>query len=92
MSLVCEATLNHCINLQFTHYNQQPDVVRSLIFCTGLPAHGAEIWFLDRSLIWSFLAPDFATYYRLMLMHLGLPQWQYAFSPVGLSPKAKVNA
>jgi len=48
-----------------------------------------SIWFLDRSLQWSFLADNFTTYYRLMLMHLGLPHWQYAFTSIGLSPKAK---
>ncbi|CAK8672794.1 unnamed protein product [Clavelina lepadiformis] len=55
----------------------------------GLPAQSTEIWFLDRSLTWSFLAANFSTYYRLMLMHVGLPQWQYAFTEVGLNPKAK---
>nr|CAB3226581.1 tubulin polyglutamylase complex subunit 2-like [Phallusia mammillata] len=55
----------------------------------GMPAQNTEIWFLDRALNWSFLAKDFTTYYRLMLVHIGLPQWQYAFTPIGLSPKVK---
>ncbi|XP_078493384.1 tubulin polyglutamylase complex subunit 2-like isoform X1 [Ciona intestinalis] len=55
----------------------------------GLPAQNAEIWFLDRSLCWSHLSTNFTTYYRLMLMHMGLPQWYYSCTDVGLSPKAK---
>ncbi|ELU13486.1 hypothetical protein CAPTEDRAFT_228643 [Capitella teleta] len=55
----------------------------------GLPAQRSEIWFLDRSLRWHPLAETFLSYYRMMLMHLGLPQWQYGFTAVGLSPQAE---
>lgn len=55
----------------------------------GLAAYNPEVWFLDRSLQWHFLADSFSAYYRLMIMHLGLPQWQYAFTDIGLSPEAK---
>lgn len=48
-----------------------------------------EIWFLDRSLSWHFLCDSFLAYYRLMLMHLGLPQWQLAFTDIGLPPTSK---
>jgi len=48
-----------------------------------------EIWFLDRSLNWSFICKSFTTYYRLMLIHLGLPFWHYSFTPMGLPQKAK---
>ncbi|XP_060791488.1 tubulin polyglutamylase complex subunit 2 isoform X2 [Neoarius graeffei] len=49
----------------------------------------SEIWFLDRSLYWHFLTSSFTAYYRLMITHLGLPEWQYAFTPYGPSPQAK---
>ncbi|XP_070542797.1 tubulin polyglutamylase complex subunit 2-like isoform X1 [Ptychodera flava] len=55
----------------------------------GSPAQHPQIWFLDRSLAWHFLADNFMQYFRLMLMHLGLPQWQYTFTDIGLSPSAK---
>lgn len=48
-----------------------------------------EIWFLDRGLRWHYIADSFMAYYRLMIMHLGLPQWQYAFTDIGLSQQAK---
>lgn len=48
------------------------------------------MWFLDRSLCWHFLTESFTSYYRLMITHLGLPEWQYAFTPYGPSPQAKV--
>ncbi|KAM9450703.1 tubulin polyglutamylase complex subunit 2 [Clarias gariepinus] len=52
-------------------------------------AEQSEIWFLDRSLYWHFLTSSFTAYYRLMITQLGLPEWQYAFTPYGPSPQAK---
>ncbi|XP_048191780.1 LOW QUALITY PROTEIN: tubulin polyglutamylase complex subunit 2-like [Perognathus longimembris pacificus] len=48
-----------------------------------------EIWSLDRALYWHFLTDTFTAYYRLLITHLGLPQWQYAFTSYGISPQAK---
>ncbi len=56
----------------------------------GVVAQQSEIWFLDRSLCWHFMTATFTSYYRLMITHLGLPEWQYAFTPYGPSPQAKV--
>ncbi|XP_075696540.1 tubulin polyglutamylase complex subunit 2 [Rhinoderma darwinii] len=47
------------------------------------------IWFLDRALYWHLLTDTFTAYYRLLLCHLGLPQWQYSFTSYGMSPQAK---
>ncbi|XP_034022986.1 tubulin polyglutamylase complex subunit 2 isoform X3 [Thalassophryne amazonica] len=55
----------------------------------GVVAQQSEIWFLDRSLCWHFLTKTFTSYYRLMITHLGLPEWQYAFTPYGPGPQAK---
>ncbi|XP_022109629.1 tubulin polyglutamylase complex subunit 2-like [Acanthaster planci] len=55
----------------------------------GTPAQHPEIWLLDRALRWHFLARTFSQYFRMMLTHLGLPQWQHAFTDIGLSPQAK---
>ncbi|XP_076851000.1 tubulin polyglutamylase complex subunit 2 [Brachyhypopomus gauderio] len=55
----------------------------------GAVAQQSEIWFLDRSLYWHFLTSSFTAYYRLMITHLGLPEWQYIFTPYGPSPQAK---
>lgn len=56
----------------------------------GVVAQKSEVWFLDRSLYWHFLTSTFTSYYRLMITHLGLPEWQYSFTPYGPSPQAKV--
>ncbi|KAH9492118.1 Tubulin polyglutamylase complex subunit 2 [Bulinus truncatus] len=48
-----------------------------------------EIWFLDRSLRWHFICSSFQAYYRLMLMHLGLPHWHLALTDIGLPPSSK---
>uniref|UniRef100_UPI00398EF654 tubulin polyglutamylase complex subunit 2 n=1 Tax=Pristiophorus japonicus TaxID=55135 RepID=UPI00398EF654 len=56
---------------------------------SGVVSTHAAIWFLDRALYWHFLTDSFTAYYRLMLIHLGLPQWQYALTKYGISPQAK---
>jgi tubulin polyglutamylase complex subunit 2 len=43
-----------------------------------------QIYFQDLSGEWFFIANSFTDYFRLMVMHLGLPNWQYAFTEVGL--------
>ncbi|KAG8227813.1 hypothetical protein J437_LFUL010971 [Ladona fulva] len=50
-----------------------------------------NIWLLDRCFEWHFLASDFSHYFRMMLVHQGLPQWQFRFTPMGLTPWAEVN-
>ncbi|KAL2099576.1 hypothetical protein ACEWY4_003970 [Coilia grayii] len=61
--------------------------------CTeGEVAQQCDVWFLDRSLYWHYLTPSFTAYYRLMITHLGLPEWQYSFTPYGPSPQAKVTS
>ena len=46
-----------------------------------------QIWFQDLSCNWFFISNTFTDYFRLMVMHLGLPNWQYAFTQVGLDPQ-----
>ena len=60
-------------------------------FKLGMPAENPEIWFLDRSLQWHFLATSFTNYYRLLIAHLGLPQWQMLFTDDGLPPMLYVR-
>lgn len=51
----------------------------------GGARHG-EVWFADRCGTWHYVAGSFSDYVKLMTVHLGLPGWQYAFTPTGLSP------
>ena len=46
------------------------------------------ISFQDLAGVWHKLADTFAAYYRLMVVHLGLPRWQLKFTPHGLDPDA----
>ncbi|XP_072293839.1 tubulin polyglutamylase complex subunit 2 isoform X2 [Eucyclogobius newberryi] len=58
--------------------------------CTpGVVAQNSEVWFLDRSLKWHFLTSSFTSYYRLMITHMGLPEWHSSFTPYGPSPQAQ---
>ena len=45
-----------------------------------------SVWFEDLSTEWIFVCNSFSDYFRLMIMHLGLTNWQYAFTKVGLNP------
>jgi tubulin polyglutamylase complex subunit 2 len=45
-----------------------------------------QIWFQDLSCKWYYIANTFTDYFRLMIMHLGIPGWQYAFTNAGLDP------
>ena len=51
----------------------------------------AEFWYLDRSFQWHYLTNSFKSYYRLLIAHLGLPQWQMLFTEDGLPPYLYVN-
>lgn len=48
-----------------------------------------QIWFQDLSLQWHFIANTFTEYFRLLVMHLGLPHWQYAYTQVGIDPLSR---
>lgn len=45
-----------------------------------------EVWFADRANTWFFLSRSFTEYFRLLTLHLGLPEWQFVFTDAGLSP------
>ncbi|GHP08343.1 tubulin polyglutamylase complex subunit 2 [Pycnococcus provasolii] len=47
-----------------------------------------HVGFQDIAGVWHKLANTFSQYYRLMVVHLGLPRWQLKFTPVGLDPDA----
>mmetsp|Transcript_133778 Transcript_133778/g.372964 ORF Transcript_133778/g.372964 Transcript_133778/m.372964 type:complete len:291 (+) Transcript_133778:108-980(+) len=53
------------------------------------PAAQPQVWFQDLSCQWHFLAGSFTDYFRLLATHLGVPQWHYAFTDVGLGPAAR---
>ncbi|XP_063221133.1 tubulin polyglutamylase complex subunit 2 [Bacillus rossius redtenbacheri] len=54
-----------------------------------LQRHGPSVWLLDRCCRWHPLARGFTQYFRMMLVHLGLPQWQFRHTPAGLTPWAE---
>ena len=47
-----------------------------------------RVWCQDNSCNWFFMASSF-TDYQLMIMHLGMPNWQYAYTTVGLGPTSQ---
>ena len=55
-----------------------------LLYTTGPAA--PEVWFQDMSCNLCYVAKTFTDYFRLLVMHLGIPSWQYAFAEAGLDP------
>ncbi len=53
------------------------------------PTAPPEVWFRDVRGQWYLVAKNFTAYYRLMITHLGIPRWHYAFTDVGLDPLTK---
>ena len=41
---------------------------------------------MDRSLHFHRLASTFTDYYRLLLLHCGLPYWHYKYTDIGIPP------
>jgi tubulin polyglutamylase complex subunit 2 len=48
-----------------------------------------QVWYQDNSERWFFIANSFMDYFRLMVTHLGLPDWQSAYTDVGLDPTSR---
>ncbi|XP_020907255.1 tubulin polyglutamylase complex subunit 2 isoform X2 [Exaiptasia diaphana] len=55
----------------------------------GVTTSKPEVWFLDCALDWFYLADSFSSYFRMMIIHLGLPLWQFIFTSSGISPETK---
>lgn len=51
----------------------------------------SSIWLLDTGNNWHFLAKDFSSYFRMMLIHVGLQNWQLKFTSQGLTTSCRVN-
>lgn len=50
-----------------------------------------SIWLITRDGAWGWLADSFTQYFRMALVHLGLPGWQAAFCNLPLIPWAEVR-
>uniref|UniRef100_A0A7S1ITA6 Knr4/Smi1-like domain-containing protein n=1 Tax=Eutreptiella gymnastica TaxID=73025 RepID=A0A7S1ITA6_9EUGL len=48
-----------------------------------------QAWFISTDGSWHFVASSFTSFFRLVLMHLGLPGWCLAFTPWGMSATTK---
>lgn len=55
--------------------------------CTGQASEydNPSVWLIDISLRWHYICASFSDYMRLMILHLGIFEWQHAFTPEGLS-------
>lgn len=49
------------------------------------------MWLATREGGWGWLADSFTHYFRMALVHLGLPGWQASFANLPLIPWAEVS-
>lgn len=70
--------------------NHKNVILSHALLILGVPAKEADYWFLDKSLQWHFITSDFQSYFRLMLSNIGLPQWHYLYTDIGVSPSVQV--
>ncbi|GMI59866.1 hypothetical protein ScalyP_jg2780 [Parmales sp. scaly parma] len=59
------------------------------VVCLLLDGTSASVWLKEKSCRWHPLASDFTSYFRLMLVHLAIQGWQFAFTDIGLPPYCK---
>jgi len=60
-----------------------------LVFKDNPMTSSSEIWYQDLGLNWWFVSKTFVEYFRLMILHLGLPNWQMIFTDSGLPSTTK---
>mmetsp|Transcript_67510 Transcript_67510/g.197502 ORF Transcript_67510/g.197502 Transcript_67510/m.197502 type:complete len:293 (-) Transcript_67510:55-933(-) len=73
----------------------------ALVYCSALqegdpkgaaeapPPSRPQVWFQDPAGRWHYVAGSFADYFRLVVTHLGVPQWQFAFTDIGPASAAR---
>ena len=47
------------------------------------------VWFQDLTCRWHYITDSFTSYVRLMMIHCGLPHWQYVFTPSKVPPRSE---
>jgi len=48
-----------------------------------------EVWLIDMSMQWHFMAPNFCQYFRMLIFNLGIRGWQFLYTDYGLTPETK---
>ena len=56
----------------------------ALVYFHNTDLDKPRVYFQDLSCTWWPLASSFSEYFRLLMMHLGIPNWQYSFTSYGL--------
>lgn len=64
----------------------QPTPREALVLVIFSNADKSEVWFRDVSMEWIFISDGFKSYVRLLIEHLGILHWHYAYSPAGVDP------
>lgn len=84
-----DAECNHGrVALVYWEEDDRPELMIASIIGAEASMQRPQVWFQDLSCQWHFIADSFADYFRLVATHLGIPQWQYAFTDAGLGAAA----
>jgi len=82
-----EGSLFECLPKAFELDNSCPDGRIALVYLTDYS--NPSVWFQDLGCEWNFVAANFMDYFRLLVLHFGVPHWLYAFTKTGLDPVTK---
>ena len=75
------ANLSRYVCPPHAHFPPHAPPPQAFYYCRG--TRDPQIWFQDMACEWFFVADSFTDYFRLMIMHLGLPSWHYTFTDIG---------
>lgn len=93
-----ETSTEACVNMDNERYELRL-TLNSKVFClTNVETWGKvvlvylntryspTIWLLSCRNIFYYLADNFTTYFRMSIAHLGIPYWQFNFTPIPMPP------
>lgn len=90
-----------CVNMDKERYELKLTLNSKVFSLTNAEAWGKvvlvylntryapTVWLLSSRNIFYYLADNFTTYFRMSIAHLGIPYWQFNFTPIPMPPWAQ---
>lgn len=96
-----ETSAEACVNMDKERFELRL-TLNSKIFCLSYveswgkvvlvylnTRYSPTVWLLSARNVFYFLADNFTTYFRMAIAHLGIPYWQFNFTPIPMPPWAQ---
>ena len=69
---------------------EQPSAKERVALVIFRDSSDAQVWFRDVTLTWHYVSPSFKAYVRLLIQHLGIERWQYAYTQQGVDTETEL--